>query len=90
MGIDDREPFYPRFNASSGASGSLQEERTFAVDGESYTVTMSPDSEIISQDRCLEWLLAKVQQEAPVNCLPLSPELARRDSAQGTIGQQEK
>jgi hypothetical protein len=90
MGIDDREPFYPRFNASSGPSGSLQEQKTFIEDGESYTVTMSPDSEIISQDRCLEWLLAKVQQEAPVDCLPLSSELARTDSAQGTIHHQEK
>jgi hypothetical protein len=51
---------------------------------------MSPDSEIISQDRCLEWLLAKVHQKIPLECLPLSSELARMDSAQGTIDQQEK
>jgi hypothetical protein len=90
MGIDDREPFYPRFNASLGPSGSLQERRTFAVDSESYMATISPDSEIISQDLCLDWLLAKIHQEVPAECLPLSSELARTDSAQGTNGQQEK
>jgi hypothetical protein len=62
MGIDDRSPFYPRFSACSGPSGSRQEDRTFEVDGETYTATMSPDTEIISQDRCLEWLLAKIHQ----------------------------
>jgi hypothetical protein len=62
MGIDDRSAFYPRFSACSGPSGLLQEDRTFTIDGETYTATMSPDTEIISEDWCLEWLLAKIHQ----------------------------
>jgi isopentenyldiphosphate isomerase len=72
MGIDDRLPFYPRFDTSAKPSGSLQEVRTFAVDGEFCTASMSPDSEIISRDQCGEWLLNKVCQEAASERLPTS------------------
>jgi len=64
MGIDDRLPFYPRFNACSGPSGSSQELRTFTIDGECFTACMSPDTKIISRDSCLQWLLSKVHQDA--------------------------
>ena len=65
MGIDDKLPFYPRFNASTGPSGSLQEQRTFTVNGECFTASLSPDTEIVSRDNCLQWLLNKIHQEVP-------------------------
>lgn len=65
MGIDNMIPFYPRFNASAGLSGSLQEQRTFTIDGECFTASISPDSEIIPREGCLEWILNKVHQEVP-------------------------
>jgi hypothetical protein len=72
MGIDDRLPFYPRFNTCAGPSGSLQEPRTFIADDELCTASMSPDSGIISRDQCGEWLLTKIRQQVTSECLPTS------------------